>query len=264
MINIRCFFVCIVGVLFFACNNDESTNIEQSKISVKLMDMPGEYDHVYIDVVDVMVKINDSSENENGWQSLEAINTGVYDLLQLTGGVNLLLVDDFEVLAGRLNQIRLVLGEDNTVVIDGETYPLRTPSAQQSGLKIHVNETLEPNFSYTFVLDFNVDESIIQAGNSDNIILKPVIRASTEVSSGIISGSVLPENIQTLVSATNGTDTITAYTNEEGYFVLVGLDPGNYTVSVTPDPLSGFSEVVINNVEVVVGNTTNIGSVELQ
>ena len=149
------------------------------------------------------------------------------------------------------------------MVIDGETFPLRTPSAQQSGLKIKVNEILEPNFGYTFLLDFNVDESIVMAGNSDNIILKPVIRASTEISSGIISGSVLPLGIQTLISATNGIDTITAYASDEGHFVLVGLDSGDYTVTITPDSSSGLSETIINDVEVTIGINTNLGVIEL-
>jgi hypothetical protein len=256
----------IISLAFLNCGNDDSSSPSQgnSRITVKLMDAPGDYDHVFIDVVDVMVKVNDASNDEGGWQSLNAVNTGIYDLLELTGGVNILLVDEFEVLSGTLNQIRLILGDDNSVVIDGQTYPLNTPSAQQSGLKIQVNETLLPNIAYTFLLDFDVDESIVIAGNSGNINLKPVIRASVEATTGTITGSVLPLGVQTEITVTNGIDIISAYADIGGNFILVGLNPGIYTVTVDPDPLSGLSSVNIENVEVTLESNTNLGVITLE
>ncbi|WP_299394608.1 DUF4382 domain-containing protein [uncultured Gelidibacter sp.] len=255
----------LITFFSFGCSDDDSATDPQgkAKVSIKLMDAPGDFDHVYIDIVDVMVKVNDAGEGEEGWQSLEAINTGVYDLLTLTGGVNVLLVDDFEVLSGTLNQIRLVLGDDNTVVIDGETFPLKTPSAQQSGLKIKLNQTLLPNMAYTFLLDFDVDKSIVVAGESGNINLKPVIRASAEATTGTISGSVLPLGVQTQITATNGVDEITTYADVEGNFLLVGLNPGSYTVTLTPDPESDLMPSVLENVQVTAENNTALGVITI-
>ncbi len=256
----------ILTITFFSCSDDDSNNTPSqgtSTISVKLMDRPGDYEHVYVDVVDVRVKVNDASDDDN-WVSLEAINTGVYDLLELTGGINVLLVDDFVVPSGTLNQIRLVLGNDNSIVIDGETFPLNTPSAQQSGLKIQVNETLEPNIAYTFLLDFDVDESIVVAGNSGNINLKPVIRASVEAQSGALSGSITPIDVQTEITATNGIETVSSYADVDGNFVLVGLTEGTYTVTITPDPASGLPIQIIEDVEITVGSTTELGVILLE
>lgn len=255
----------LITFFSFSCSDDDSANEAQgtSTISVKLMDAPGDYDHVYIDIVDVMVKVNDASEGDEGWQSLNAINAGVYDLLTLTGGVNVLLVDDFEVLSGTLNQVRLVLGDDNSVVIDGETFPLKTPSAQQSGLKIKLNQTLLPNMAYTFLLDFDVDKSIVVAGESGNINLKPVIRASAEATTGTISGSVLPLGVQTQITATNGIDEISTYADVEGNFLLVGLLPGNYTVTLTPDPTSELIPSVLENIEVTAENNADLGEITI-
>lgn len=253
-------------VFAFSCNKSDDTNPVEgtSKISVRLMDMPGDFDNVFVDVQDVMIKLDDDSEDDSGWVSVEAINTGVYDLLELTGGLDVLLLDDFELPSGYLNQIRLVLGNDNTVVIDGETFPLNTPSAQQSGLKIKVNQDLQPNINYTFLLDFNVDASIVIAENSENINLKPVIRASVEAQSGYITGMVIPLDLQVLIEATNGVETISAYADETGQFVLVGLDSGTYTVTATPDAASGFEAQVFENVEVVVGASTDIGTITFE
>ena len=257
-----------VVLLLVNCSEETASNTIQgnSKISIKLMDAPGDFEHVYIDVVDVLVKFDDEGEDEdseNGWQSLDAINTGIYDLLELTGGVNVLLADEYILPSGTLNQIRLVLGDDNTIVIDGETLPLMTPSAQQSGLKVQVNEVLLPNFEYTFLLDFNVDESIVIAGNSGNIILKPVIRASAEVSTGTISGSINPTDVLTQVTIDLGEDEISTYADDEGNFLLVGVPEGTYNLNVIPDPDSGLDPIVIENVEVIVGEDTNVGTIDL-
>jgi hypothetical protein len=256
----------IITVSLTGCDKNESSPTEEgtSKISVKLMDDPGDYDNVFIDVQDVMVKVNDDSEGEGGWQSLGAINTGVYDLLELTGGINVLLVDGFEVPSGTLNQIRLVLGEDNSVVIDGETFPLNTPSAQQSGLKIKVNQELEAGFNYTFLLDFDVDQSIIVAGNSGNINLKPVINATAEFASGIIQGAVTPFDFQVTASVAVDGEVISSYANENGIFTLNGVPAGTYDVTITPDPASGYASVVVSGVVVVNGVVTNLETIELQ
>ncbi|MGB3605946.1 MAG: DUF4382 domain-containing protein [Psychroserpens sp.] len=264
MMKLNSLIILLISIgLFTSCNDDDSsaTNAEgTSTLTVRLVDNPGDFEHVYIDVIDVRVKINNDSEDDN-WTSLNAINTGIYDLLELTGGVNVLLTDDYEIPSGMLNQIRLVLGDNNSVVIDGETFPLNTPSAQQSGLKINVNETLEPNFEYVFWLDFDVEESIVIAGNSGNINLKPVIRASAEISTGTISGTVTPSSVQTLVSVNIGDEIISTYTDVNGNFLLIGVPAGNFDVTFTPDLESGFLPFVIENVEVNVGQNSDVETV---
>ncbi len=263
--KLKLIYVTILTLTFIGCNDESNSKLDSdgpASISVRLQDMPGDYENVFVEVVDVMVKY-DSDEGDNGWQSLEAINTGIYDLLELTGGIDVLLVDDYEIPSGVLKQVRLILGEENSVVIDGETFPLKTPSAQQSGLKIQVNQALEPNINYTFLLDFDVDESIIMAGNSGNIILKPKLRASVEALSGIIVGSILPIDVQTEITATNGTDIISSFADADGNFMLVGLPEGSYTVTVTPDESSGLVEQVIEDVSVLVGETTDLGQITL-
>lgn len=261
--NNKLFFLSLILLTSFGCDNESNSN-GASSISVRLMDEHANFDKVFVDIIDVMVKVNDNSDTDSGWQSLEAINTGVYDLLELTGGLDVLLVDNFQIPSGTLNQIRLILGDRNSIVIDGDTFPLKTPSAQQSGLKIKVNETLEPNISYTFLLDFNVHKSVVIAGNSENINLKPVIRATVEALTGAISGNVTPIDVQTEVFAATATDTISSYTNDEGNFVIVGLFGGTYNVIVKPDEASGLNPQTIENVEVTIGSTTDLGTINLE
>jgi hypothetical protein len=182
-------------------------------------------------------------------------------LLELTGGVSVLLADE-DIPSGHITQMRLVLGSQNSIVVDGETHALQTPSAQQSGLKLNINQTLEAGVLYEFMLDFDVAESIVLQGNG-GYLLKPVIRVSTLAESGSISGMVLPLGIQALVTASNGVDTISAYTNADGNFVLHGVPEGSYTVTIQPEITSGLEVVVLNNVIVTTGNITALGTITL-
>ena len=263
----------LIGVLF-SCDDNKSGDVakNQPTISVRLVDAPGDYEAVNIEIVDVTIKMNNDNDDDNGWMSLEA-NNEIVNLLDFTGGFSKVLVDRFPIPAGTLSQMRLVLGDGNTIVIEGEnneseTFDLKTPSAQQSGLKLKVNTTIEEGFTYDFVLDFDVEKSIVIAGNSGNIILKPVLYASAEASSGIIEGIVSPNDVPSMVSVLvddNGTPEtdddfiITAYTDEvTGAFALWGIPAGTYEVIATPiDDESDYSygsavDVTVTNGEVTI------------
>lgn len=249
--------IALLFIGFASCSSDDSKNNEgNAKLSIRLTDAPGDYDAVFIDVQEVVIKYNGGQEDLN-----LGINAGVYDLLELTAGVNVLLFDD-EVPAGTISQIRLILGDDNTIVVDGQSYPLATPSAQQSGLKIQVNENLEAGILYEFMLDFDVDKSIVQQGNG-GFSLKPVIRATTVAESGAISGTVIPPGIIAMITADDGVTQISAFANPLGVFLLSGVPAGTYTVTVEADINLGIPPAVIENVTVVKGDVTAMGEIDL-
>ena len=122
--KINFFIFTLILISFYSCSNSESgtNNMEgiAPKISVKLVDAPGDFDEVNVNVVGVMIKMDDS-DDDSGWINLDMINTGIIDLLNLTGGVNQVLVDRFPIPAGTLKQIRLVLGDGNTIVIRNDS-----------------------------------------------------------------------------------------------------------------------------------------------
>ncbi len=259
----------------FGCKDSDSDGVsaEAPKISVRLVDAPGDYAGVNVEIVDVMIKMNDDSDSEEGWMSLDA-EGGMVDLLDFTGGFSKVLVDRFPIPAGTLSQMRLVLGDGNTIDIEVdeegtvENYPLKTPSAQQSGLKIKIDAVIEEGFTYDYVLDFDVEKSIVMAGNSGNIILKPVIYASAEVSSGIIEGMVEPMDVPAMASVlvddmgteeTEDDFVISAYTDENGAFALWGVPAGTYEVMVAPvDEASVYGMASAMDVVVVNGEITTI------
>jgi len=186
----------LMALMFGACSEDNTARVE-----VRLTDDPGDFEELNIDIQEVQIN---GSDGNSGWQSLD-IETGVYDILKLTNGLDTLL-GSIELPAGKIQQIRLVLGDQNSVVIDGETHPISTPSAQQSGLKLNLHTDLVEGVTYRILLDFDAARSVVERGNH-TYSLKPVIRAIEEATSGAIKGSVTPVESKPVVYAIAGTDT---------------------------------------------------------
>lgn len=240
-------------LLVWSC--DSTTNERTSYLEVRLTDAPGDYQEVNIDVQDVQVNYG---TDEGGWKSLD-VNKGVYNILKLTNGLDTLL-GQMELPVGRVSQVRLILGSNNTLKSDGQTTTLSTPGAQQSGLKLQVNADLEEGITYKLLLDFDAARSIVSAGASGKYNLKPVIRAIVEAESGAIKGVVSPTEASPAVYAIIGTDTLgTAFADQlTGKFVIKGLSEGTY--KVTFEPKTGYQPAAKENVAVTKGVVTDVGS----
>ena len=100
-------------------------------------------------------------------------NAGVYNLLDFQNGLDTLLATG-TVPGDVLMELRFLLGDNNSVVVDGVQFPLDAPSAQDSGLKIKVDQALNLDIN-TLTLDFDAQQSILQTG-AGAYKLKPVIR----------------------------------------------------------------------------------------
>ena len=251
------FFALAVGAALSltSCKKDgEGT----ARLQVRLTDAPGDYQAVHVDIKGIEIN---SGDGETGWVALKHVHPGVYDLLKLTGGLDTLLATE-ELPAGRISQIRLILGENNTVKTGDRVYALKTPSAQQSGLKLKVNATLTEGITYTILLDFDAARSVVSAGNSGGFNLKPVIRSIVEAQSGAIRGSVSPALAAPAVFAIAGTDTVsTAYADAAGSFLLRGVKPGTYKVVFQPK--EGYRDHATADVNVTLGNVTTLAPVAL-
>jgi hypothetical protein len=258
MNTIRIFGWVLVGIILLmtaSCSEDE--NAGTAMLEVRLTDAPGDYEAVMVDIQDVQVKAS-KDNSEDGWISLD-VNTGKYDLLKLTNGLDTLL-GTAELPAGKISQIRLVLGEENTVTVDGVEVALFTPSAQQSGLKVLVTAELQAGLTSVITLDFDAARSIVATGvGSYN--LKPVIRALVETTDGAIDGQVNPADGSSHVYAIMGTDTVSTSISEGGRFLVGGLEGGTYRVVLVPT--EGFMELEVEDVEVTVGQITHLGTLTM-
>ena len=230
-------------------------------MQVYLTDAPGDFEKVLIDVKDVMINV--TGDTVNGWQSLGGVNAAVYDLMKLTNDDDTLLADA-EIPSGKLHQIRLVLGTENYVKIEGTTQmiKLETPSAQQSGLKLKVQQDVENGVLYTILLDFDVAKSIHKTG-SNKYMLKPVIRTVLQAVGGSIKGVVMPNSFQSAVYAVQGPDTIAStFTSTNGGYLIKGLTAGNYAVHYHPSDIT-YKDSIRTGISVITNKVTLIDTTVL-
>lgn len=248
--------------LLTACNKNDNTESSSTEatFSVYLTDGPGMYDAVNIDIEGVQVHFS-SDSSEDTWHDVHMARPGVHNLLLLANGKDTLLATD-KMAAGKITQVRLILGSDNSVVVAGRTFPLETPSGQESGIKLNVDVQLTAGIEYKLWTDFDAERSIILTG-SDKFILKPVIRVYSEAISGSIQGIVQPHESNALVYAINGTDTIASAEPDSlsGAFLINGLAQGTYNVGI--DANHDYTDTTIVGVNVTTGAVSDIGTVEL-
>lgn len=142
-------------------------------MKVMLTDAPGDYLHVNVDIQKVEVHY----ANGNNWVTLTMGSQHIFDLLALQNNVTAVLAQNTQVPAGKVSQMRLYLGTNNTVVLssDSSTHPLTIPSAVQSGIKINVDATIPSNQTVVITLDYDADKSINKNGNGE-YIMNPVIQ----------------------------------------------------------------------------------------
>lgn len=248
---VTCFSLLVL--LLPSCTKDTSNGKGKAHLSVMMTDAPANYDALMVDVVGVEIIGSDDVA------VVLTPKTGVYNLLTLSNGIDTLIATG-DIEPGTISQIRLILGPNNTITVDGVVYPLSTPSAEQSGLKLQVHQTFEPDISYSILLDFDASQSIVMTGNGA-YKLKPVIRTIDVAITGAIKGSITPIGANVIVTATANGISYSSVTNLNGEFVISGLPAGTYDITVTPElPLLPFT--VIGKV-VVIGASTNIGIVVL-
>jgi hypothetical protein len=256
-IVILLFFATVLS--FYACKRSDNPNLNPgtpAQLTVHLTDDPAEYDHVYLDIQQVGITMTGSSE-----VVLDLFRPGVYDLLRFRNGLDTLLLRTV-VFAGTVGQIRLILGNNNSVVAGGVSYPLTTPSAQESGVKLNLNETFVANGSYDVWIDFDAAKSILQTGNGA-YKLKPVMRAYSSLTLGNIQGYVLPLSAFATVYAINGTDTASAIPSQvDGFFEINGLNAATYQLVIDPG-VTGLQPYFQSNIQVVYGVGTNAGTITL-
>lgn len=273
---------------FFSCGKESSDNTippGMNKLSVYLTDGPADYQHVYIDIQSVEVKLDtcsgsghdDDHGNHSGcddhhdslstsceyWQAL-AINPGVYDLLTLSNGVDTLLASGF-LLNGHIERIKITLGTQNSVVVDSQTHPLTLPGNLSS---VYINlgrehlDSLSSNTLQVF-LDFDLEHSIVHTGNGQ-YILRPVLHPFSAHATGEIEGLIRPQGSYQLIKAFSATDTGFARPtprHHEGEFKIRGLDAGTYSVFI--QGRNGYQDTTINGVLVNRARDTDIGTITL-
>lgn len=218
----------VAGVsTFYSCSDDDSVSGSGDyTYKVRMTDAPGPYSAVNVDIQSVTIVDGDGNTI-----ALDT-DTGVHNLLDLTNGADMMLASR-NLTDNVVSQIKIGLGTNNTVVVDGVSRPLTFSSSNGAGLTINVNQTLDANESNEILLDFDANSSV-QATGTNSYALVPVIRKVDTSITGSISGNTDNTSLA-IVSVTSSTNvSYTTGINASGNFKVLGLPPGSYTLTVTP------------------------------
>lgn len=252
---IKLLFIAILSVVA-AC--DKNNDIKDNPVfTVKLTDAPSGYDAVNVEILYMEANMG------NGWVEFQVEAPGVYNLMEFYNGNTLLLIGNTPVAPCMMTELRLILGTNNMVVVDGISYELTTPSGQTSGYKIKMDpQPMELGGMYWIVIDFDVSESVHQTGNG-KYMLKPVVRGYLETAVGGITGTIVPPAGAYYIEALNNNDTTgTLIDPVTGAFLIGTAMPGTYNVTFYANP--GFSDRTIGGVVVLAGNITQMGIVIIE
>ncbi|TFG93294.1 MAG: DUF4382 domain-containing protein [Candidatus Atribacteria bacterium] len=254
------FSLALILLVIVGCS-DNSTDPSQGNGTLKLylVDSPSSFDSVIVFVKQVDVH-KSGSDSTSGWF---VINNTLrrFDLLELRNGASAVLGDSV-LGSGKYTQIRLILADGNYVIDNGIKHNLTVTSGMQTGIKLNHEFMIEPNNLYELLLDFNVDKSIHITGNG-KYMMKPVIRVMPMITSGTISGQVLPLDAQATVFTTIGSDTVSTYPDVDGFFKLMALPQRVYDVTIFPDT-TVYKYSVITGVNVSANQNTDIGTITLE
>ncbi len=285
-------FLLLTSAIFFltACQKEAGSSTQvpdgQQRVQIRLSDNPVNFDAVNVDIQRVEVLVVPDScggryDDGNGgrcdydhdgdhhsnegcavWDTLD-IRTGVYDLLHLANGNDTLLASGLTV-AGRIKQIRLTLGTQNSVVIDSVSYPLATWNGYNrvtitlAGGQV---EQLGAN-DLQLWLDFDAGRSVIKVSNN-HFVIKPFLRVWLPAQTGSIKGMIVPREAEAIVSAVANGDTLVAIPEgRNGYFKIRGLMGSSASIFVNATA-QGYQDTTIASVTLQRGHDTDIGTIRL-
>lgn len=259
-------------------NDDFKVPEGQQRVKIYLSDNPVNYDAVYVDIQQVLVEVipdsclgRDNNRNDcydddeykcSVWDTL-GIRAGVYNLLNLSNGTDTLLANGLT-LDGRINKIKLVLGTNNSVVIDSVSYPLslwnnsKTVTIKVRGADV---DELTPT-DLQLWLDFDAGGSIVKVSRN-KFVLKPKIKLFVPDRTAGISGKILPKEAKAVVAAISNGDTLIAIPyHHNGYFKIRGMTSTTADIFINATA-GGYRDTTITGVSLQPGKTTDVGTIQL-
>jgi hypothetical protein len=265
----NCIFIPLALLfLLYACFNDSGIDPigKEGQIVVRITDAPFPIDMVDSAIV-MITKIeirSTSSDSGNPFKILSEDTISV-DLIELQNGVTRILVEK-DIPVGSYDLVRLYVDEAKLYTKDNPVpYEMKVPSGRQTGIKMFVKPAIEviSGVSADLLLDFDLSRSFVVKGNPNTSAgikgfnFKPVVRAINNTSAGTISGVVTDTSSDLLSQAEvwveKDTVVSTTFTDENGFYALVGLLAGNYTVRAT----KADHDTVSVDVAVIAGNQTS-------
>ena len=235
--------VLLFTFLFLGCEDDVSSGSGTFRIEVFDSPPPDSVESIFLTITEVSVH-----RAGGEWDTLSQPEVTL-DFLELINGVTASLVDE-PLESGDYTQLRLVVADSNTVVIDGVSYPLKVPSGAETGVKLNLNFTVEDDEIIEIMVDFDASKSI--TWTPGNYKLQPVFKVFKKVLSGTVAGSVKDISgtgiVNAVVTATGSNDDVSTVTDDTGAYKLILLE-GSYSIGASADGFTG-ADITYTGVQV--------------
>ena len=246
---------------------DGGTDSGSSRVSIRLVDAPGDFKEVKVQITELYLQGESESDSTSGRLTLATDTTTYFDLLTLVGGASADLVKDAVIPAGTYSQLRVRVGDAYVVTSDGKVYAtpgarlpagmtatgtinLTSGKSRASGYKIRFpgpGLTVDGD-SRIVALDFDVARSFGHvAGKSGQVILNPHFTVSQVQLSGSISGLITPAagvtfpacggaatDVTHFTATATGPTTLSAKAQADSRYKMAYVAPGTYTMGVAP------------------------------
>ena len=165
-------FACDDTFLATDINPEELTTTTNFKI--RMTDAPIDYEEVNIDLQGVILYGKTKRDADSLELGIElGTNAGIYNLLDFQNGIDTLIANAM-ISLDTIKDVRLILGENNSVKVDGEIFPLTIPGNAKNGLRIKLCLSLANLDEFILNIDFDAEKSVKKTGNGYK--LKPVIK----------------------------------------------------------------------------------------
>jgi hypothetical protein len=162
---------CSIVLVTLGCSKVESNG----SVSVKLTatDASG-YQKVKVEILGVDVKMAGTTNADRGWTALEP-RPGIYDLVNLESDQGIVIADRSNLPAGMINQVRVRLGIKNSVMVNGNSFPLNLPDGSDRSVVIDLKTQIDAAKLTEILLDADIGKSIVRHDNGD-FVLVPFIK----------------------------------------------------------------------------------------
>ena len=144
---------CSVGVL----NNSKE---KETQLQVLIHDEPFVLSDKTVEALNITVERMEIIRSSDGEHITLMDTPASMDILQIDAN-NPVILSTVGVQPGTYEQLRLILSAENTIVVDGEEFPIIIPSGEQTGVKLDGPFNIPKGKLFKLILDFVAKESVI-------------------------------------------------------------------------------------------------------